>query len=205
MKWIIIEGLDGSGKTTAINFLKEHYESKGKTVALIRAIGSGSIGEVLRKFVIEQEYTDTSMNTLAFPVAIMDAISEVFEAVHTHDVVIMDRYLGSYFAYEDGSNDELVLALVKYILEYQKNLLSWIEPTNVFIYATAEQCVNRIESRGNKQFSDFYDKDRQNKILDRFGKLYSDFYKDPNRVIINNSGSLEMFEQALLNFINHEN
>ena len=31
-RWIVVEGLDGSGKTTVANWIKEHYEERGEKV-----------------------------------------------------------------------------------------------------------------------------------------------------------------------------
>lgn len=197
-KWIIVEGLDGSGKSTAIEILKHYYEKYGKNVAVVRAIGSGELGIMLRKLLIEEEYTNSDINTLAFPVAIMDAIGEVFEALYTHDVVIMDRYLGSYFAYENEDNDNLVQFIIQHIVNYQNSLIGEDEkPLNIFIDAPIDQCISRIESRGNKQFSDLYSKEKFNDILWRF-ELY---YKQHNIIIVKNDSDLPTFEQVLLNSI----
>ncbi|MGL9687754.1 MAG: adenylyl-sulfate kinase, partial [Candidatus Phytoplasma sp. TWB_XP] len=44
-KLIVFEGLDGSGKTTLINKLKNYLINKGNKVKVFQGLGSSSIGK----------------------------------------------------------------------------------------------------------------------------------------------------------------
>ena len=52
--FITIEGLEGSGKTSVICFLKEYLEQYGRSVKIFREPGSTLIGEQIRKVLLFQ-------------------------------------------------------------------------------------------------------------------------------------------------------
>lgn len=193
-RWIIIEGLDGSGKSTAIEILKQFYENNGKRVVITRGIGSGDIGKFLRAKIVEDESTDTDMNTVAFPLALMDCVNCVASYLYTYDVVITDRFLGSYYAYEKKSNQVLTNELIKYVRKYVSDLVPQI-PTHVFVDTDIRTCITRINRRGNKEFADFGTKTDFMNTLYRFGE----YYKDQEFIKVDNNSDLATFEQLLLN------
>lgn len=191
--WIVVEGLDGSGKTTAIEILKQYYESIGKNVAITKAIGSGEIGEFLRSKIITECYTDSHMNTVAFPLAIMDCIWEVFKLSNANDVIITDRFLGSYYAYEDSKNDLLVTELINHINRYISTLISF-HPIQVFIDSDVQTCLARVYSRGNMEFTDNGTESDFINTLWRFGE----YYRKYEYIRVDNNSDLGTFQQQLL-------
>ena len=192
--WIVVEGLDGSGKTTAIEILKQYYESVGKNVAFTKAIGSGEIGKFLRTKIITECYTDSHMNTVAFPLAIMDCVGEVFKLSNANDVIITDRFLGSYYAYEDSNNDLLVTKLINHVNEYILTLIS-SQPIQVFIDSDVQTCLARVYSRGNMEITDNGTESDFMRTLFRFGE----YYKNKEYIRVDNNSDLVTFEQILLN------
>lgn len=189
----MVEGLDGSGKTTAIEILKQYYESTGKRVAVTKGIGSGEIGKFLRTKIVEEVYTDRAMNTVAFPLAIMDCVHEVFELRNVNDVIITDRLIGSYYAYEESKNmlvDEFMHHIRRYIFTLMKEF-----PVQVFIASDIQKCISRINARGNKQFTDSGTESDFRNTLWRFGE----YYKKYECIRVYNNSDLETFEQQLLN------
>lgn len=191
--WIVVEGIDGSGKTTAIEILKQYYESIGKNVAITKAIGSGEIGEFLRSKIITEGYTDSYMNTVAFPLAIMDCILEVFKLSNANDVIITDRFLGSYYAYEDSDNYELVSNLIKHVDKYILTLMA-ARPVEVFIDSDIQTCLARVRSRGNMEFTDNGTETDFMDTLWRFGE----YYKNKEYILVDNNSDLGTFQQQLL-------
>lgn len=192
--WIVVEGLDGSGKTTAIEILEQYYKSIGKNIAITKAIGSGEIGKFLRTKIVADGYTDSHMNTVAFPLAIMDCVWEVFKLSNANDVIITDRFLGSYYAYEDSNNDLLVAKLINHVNEYILTLIS-SQPIQVFIDSDVQTCLARVYSRGNMEFTDNGTESDFMHTLFRFGE----YYKNKEYIRVDNNSDLETFEQQLLN------
>ena len=191
--WIVVEGLDGSGKTTAIEILEQYYKSIGKNVAITKAIGSGEIGKFLRTKIVAEGYTDSHMNTVAFPLAIMDCVWEVFKLSNANDVIITDRFLGSYYAYENSSNDLLVTKLINYVNEYISTLIS-SQPIQVFIESDVQTCLARVYSRGNMEFTDNGTESDFMRTLFRFGE----YYKNKEYIRVDNNSDLGTFQQQLL-------
>lgn len=191
--WIVVEGLDGSGKTTAIEILEQYYKSIGKNIAITKAIGSGEIGKFLRTKIVADGYTDSHMNTVAFPLAIMDCIWEVFKLSNANDVIITDRFLGSYYAYEDSNNDLLVTKLINHVNEYISTLIS-SQPIQVFIDSDVQTCLARVYSRGNMEFTDNGTESDFMRTLFRFGE----YYKNKEYIRVDNNSDLGTFQQQLL-------
>ena len=48
-KFIVIEGLEGAGKSTAINLVKSKIEQKGHTVVCTREPGGTPMAEAIRQ------------------------------------------------------------------------------------------------------------------------------------------------------------
>lgn len=104
---INLEGLDGCGKSTQIEAIKNHYESMGKTVHHIHfpnyetPIGN-LIGQVLRK---EVEITDPT----AFQLLYAADRHENMKKIPKCDVLIVDRYVMSSMVYggTHGANENI--------------------------------------------------------------------------------------------------
>ena len=54
---ISFEGLDGCGKSTQINKLKEYLESTGRKVAVLREPGGNMISEKIRDILLDNKNT----------------------------------------------------------------------------------------------------------------------------------------------------
>ncbi len=189
----MIEGLDGSGKTTAIEILKQYYEGIGKSVAVTRAIGSGEIGKFLRTKIVEENYTDSYMNTIAFPLAIMDCIYEASKLSNENDIIITDRFLGSYYAYERSKYSMMIDELIHHVRRYIFLLMEEF-PIQVFIDSDIQKCISRIDARGNKQFTDNGTERDFMDTLWRFGE----YYKKQEYIRVDNNSDLGTFQQQLL-------
>ena len=61
-KFITLEGIDGAGKSTHLNWLAELLRSQGKNVLVTREPGGTPLGEALREgtWVISDRFTDAS-------------------------------------------------------------------------------------------------------------------------------------------------
>ena len=197
--WLIVEGLDGSGKTTVIDYLHKSITKLGKNVVLTKGIGSGEIGAFLRQKILLQQYTDENMNEIAFPLALMDCARDSINALKDGNIVITDRFIGSYFAYSTDSS--LKNKLVRHVEKYVHNQLSnkYIIG-ELFVDSTVESCVKRIKNRGVENFLD-------NSPIEKFQKIndsFKDYFDESNNLFyeINNRGSLAGLYQQLDKFIN---
>ena len=118
--FFVLEGIEGSGKTTQINFLKSSFEKLDYSVLIVREPGGTIFGEKLRQAIL-QSNTDIHPLSEAFLFASSRAqlLHEVVlpELEKPRTIVLMDRYLFSTIAYQGvarGLGPELVISLHQY-------------------------------------------------------------------------------------------
>ena len=107
---IVLEGLDGAGKTTAVKYLKEKFESLGYEVVATREPGGSPYAEALRDIMKGEISNDTDALTQTMLVcsARRDHVQKTIRpALEAGKVVICDRYILSTFAYQ-GISEKIV-------------------------------------------------------------------------------------------------
>ncbi|MDO5732514.1 MAG: dTMP kinase [Eubacteriales bacterium] len=104
--FICVEGIDGSGKSTQIEYLREHFESRGLQVACFREPGGSQIGEAIRTL-LKRDWHSTGVDLcpesefLLFSASRAQFCREVLApAMADNDLVICDRYYPSSLAYQ---------------------------------------------------------------------------------------------------------
>ncbi|WZL81554.1 dTMP kinase [Vallitaleaceae bacterium 9-2] len=118
--FITIEGMDGSGKTTQINRLKEYFETKGKHVRITREPGGTRISEAIREIILNVNYQEMDYVTeaLLYAAARAQHVAEyILPAVEQGDIVICDRFVDSSIVYQ-GMARELGQEMVATINQY---------------------------------------------------------------------------------------
>lgn len=160
--FFVLEGIEGSGKTTQINFLKEAFEKIGYRVLIVREPGGTVFGEKLRQAILQ---STTEINSLAeaylFSSSRAQLLSEVVlpELEKPKTIILMDRFLFSTIAYQGiarGLGPEVVISM------HQFFPLNIIPHLSLYIKISVETSLQRqlkrnmpkdyFESRGK----DFY-------------------------------------------------
>ncbi len=123
-KFIVIEGPDGSGKTTIINKLKEEFCNK-KDVIFTREPGGTKISEKIRELLLDVENSEMTSNTEAYLYAAQ-------RLQHTEELivpnlekginVISDRYILASVCYQ-GYGRENNIELIKHINKLPEKLI----------------------------------------------------------------------------------
>lgn len=101
--FISFEGLDGTGKTTQIRYLKKFLDEKNITYIVSREPGGTKLGEKLRKLVLDvrNENLDDNAEVLIYAAARAQHVGEIIKpALESGKVVICDRYVDSSLAYQ---------------------------------------------------------------------------------------------------------
>lgn len=101
--FITFEGGDGAGKTTHINFLAKVLRGLGREVVCLREPGGTSIGESLRKVVLDANNSVMADETelLIYEAARAQIVNEVIApALAAGKVVLCDRFYDSTVAYQ---------------------------------------------------------------------------------------------------------
>lgn len=101
--FIVMEGPDGSGKTTQINLLEEYLKEAGYECLITREPGGTIIGEEVRKLILNPEYKEMSSVTemLLYAASRAQLVQEVIgPALEEGKVVISDRFVDSSIVYQ---------------------------------------------------------------------------------------------------------
>ncbi len=103
--FIVIEGIDGSGKGTQAELLGKRLESVGVDVALTFEPTGGPIGKIIRDHMKDPFLDDRSLALLFASDRIEHIRNEVSPALSEGKVVISDRYAYSSIAYQGQTVD----------------------------------------------------------------------------------------------------
>ena len=101
--FIVMEGPDGSGKTTQINLLKEYLEEAGYECLITREPGGTVIGEEIRQLILNPEHKEMSPVTemLLYAASRAQLVHEVIgPALEEGKIVISDRFVESSIVYQ---------------------------------------------------------------------------------------------------------
>ena len=101
--FIVMEGPDGSGKTTQINLLKEYLEEAGYECLITREPGGTVIGEEIRQLILNPEHKEMSPVTemLLYAASRAQLVHEVIgSALEEGKIVISDRFVDSSIVYQ---------------------------------------------------------------------------------------------------------
>ena len=101
--FIVMEGPDGSGKTTQINLLKEYLEEAGYECLITREPGGTVIGEEVRQLILNPEHKEMSPVTemLLYAASRAQLVHEVIgPALEEGKILISDRFVDSSIVYQ---------------------------------------------------------------------------------------------------------
>lgn len=194
-KFIIIDGMDGAGKTTSLEILKRKHEELGIPVKEVNVWSATRFGTAARK-----EVTDASQ-TLNPEAATLMAIAAVLHCYHSVVIpllnegynVLLDRGPRSSYALQVA--DELEAGNDTPLSLWRIGFSNVVPDHEIVMLCDAEtalkRCVERsgeldgIEARGVE-----YHQSR--------AEIYSQsFPGKPDLIVIRNEGSLESLEQSL--------
>jgi len=101
--FITFEGLDGSGKTTQMELLRDYLKNRGFDVVTTIEPGGTKIGQKIRKILLDKENHDISprAETLLFLASRAELVSEVIlPALREGKIVLCDRFFDSTVVYQ---------------------------------------------------------------------------------------------------------
>ena len=118
MKIISFEGIEGVGKSTQINLLKEHLESKNYQVEIYREPGSTPVGEKIRDILLDLNNDLSNETELLLMFAARSEL--ISKKVNTSqcDYLLLDRFFDASMAYQGygrGLSKDFISSLTKFI------------------------------------------------------------------------------------------
>lgn len=187
-KLIVIEGLEGAGKSTAIAAVVEWLAKQSIELITTREPGGTEIGEQLRSIIKNSDYKDTltdKCELLLLYAARIQLVEEVIKPALARGVwVIADRFELSTIAYQGGGrglSQQMIATLSEFCLNgFQADLTLYLD-------LKPELGMQRAQQRGQ------FDRIEQQEMdfFHRVHKAYLESVKNKaNTVLINASKSL---------------
>jgi dTMP kinase len=101
---IALEGVEGAGKSTQLDLLRDELERRGHEVVVTREPGGTPVGERVRDVLLDPAVDlDPRAEALLFAAARAQLVEQVIRpALERGAVVLCDRYLDSSLAYQGG-------------------------------------------------------------------------------------------------------
>ena len=106
--FITLEGIEGAGKSTAVDFIEDFLTKEGHDVIKTREPGGTVIGEQIREILLNNEnYTltnDTEL-LLVFSARAQHIQEVILPALSSGKIILCDRFTDASYAYQGGGRD----------------------------------------------------------------------------------------------------
>lgn len=167
--FISFEGGEGSGKSTAINLIKDRLTEKGLKVIVTREPGGVSVSEQIRKVILDiNNQMSKETEALLYAASRTEHLhAKVIPYVNEGYIVISDRYLDSSLAYQGfarGIGIDRVLEVNMFAREYMPK-------RTYFFDVTPEVGLTRIQGRDKIDRLDLETIDFHQKVYDGYLKV----------------------------------
>ncbi len=120
--FISVEGSEGAGKTSNVNFVKETLQARGCKVCVTREPGGTAIGELLREILLEKHekpINDQTELLIMFAARVQHVEQVIKPALAKGECVLCDRFTDATYAYQGGGrgiDHDRISALEKWTL-----------------------------------------------------------------------------------------
>lgn len=201
-KFITLEGIDGSGKSTQLRMLAENLRARDVDVLTTREPGGTPLGRALRAAFLETTETVAPMaELLSFAADRAQHVEHLIKpALAAGRTIISDRYADATFAYQGagrGFDEAKVLAVIELATGGLKPDLT------LFFDITAEEAIRRMSSRGEAEAKRNRMDEETAEFYDRVRTAYLGIAKrEPGRfIVIDAMGPVDDIQSAVVSVI----
>ena len=195
-KFITLEGIEGSGKSTNLSIIKKILDNNKINYVVTREPGGGPLGPKLRKILLDKNNNiSPSVEMLLMMADRKDHVDNLINHnLKQGNWVISDRYLDSTIAYQGGGR-ELDLNLINSLSEELElptpdlTLLFDLPVNEALDRAKARSTLDRFESESE----DFHKRIRDSYL--------EQAYKNNRFKIVNSSQDIESVAEQVKNYI----
>lgn len=146
--FITFEGIDGCGKSTQCELLKNYLEGIGKEFIFVREPGGTGIGERIREILLDKKNTKMTARTelLLFEAARAQITDEVIKpALDEGKIVLCDRFFDSSSAYQGMARG----MGMDFVSDLNMAATGGLKPDITFFFdISAEEALERRGRRG---------------------------------------------------------
>jgi len=181
-KFITLEGIDGAGKSTHLNWLAERLRSQGKNVLVTREPGGTPLGEALRELLLHQAMHLETEALLMFAARREHLDKVIIPALNEGTWVISDRFTDASFAYQGGGRglDESKLKILEQWVQQD------LQPDLTLLFdVTLEISRKRLSSNASLDRFEQEKQDFFQRVRDAYLKRAAQF---PERIRVIDSG-----------------
>lgn len=198
-KYIVIEGQDGTGKTTQADLLQRYLHERGIDSLHIKEPGGSPVAEAIREVILNGDLSRTSMtNTLLFTAnrhELWNAI--IAPALDKGTWVISTRNYWSTLAYQgygEGMDRSVIEAITATFTSKR-----YMHPDYgvILTFPSIAGRKQRIAERGMLQNPDTFES-KDNSFQDRVQAAYAIIAKEKSLPIIDAAGDIESIHQAII-------
>ena len=199
--YIVIEGQDGTGKSTQAELLKKHFEDQGKKVVMLEE-PDGDLPQAhdLHDMILTRGYNLESLtNVVLFTAARIELWKKIAEpALRAGGIVISARNYWSTIAYQgygEGISRSKIIRITKEMLPDK-----YIHPDYGFILTVPDEVrLARQQSRGKA--TETFEK-KPSEFQQKVNAAYPKIAKEFNLIVIDASPSIEDIFTTILSKIN---
>jgi dTMP kinase len=191
-KFITLEGVDGAGKTTHIEFIKNYLSDLNINYVMTREPGGTALGEKLRDILLHDEMNPQTETMLMFA-ARNEHIDKVIRPnLMKGTIVISDRFTDATYAYQAGGKgvkDEKIDILKKWVQED-------LRPDLTFLFdLSVEVSIERLNKTRKLDKFEREDKSFHKKIREKYLTLVE---ASPERFcVLNSEASIEKIQNQI--------
>ncbi len=196
-KFIVVEGLDGTGKTTQIKILADYIKNKGREVEITAEPTAHPTGKLIRRILSgEVPSTPWALAALFLSDRIIhntNTENGIEKMLSEEKTVISDRYYYSTFAYQ-GHETDLSWAMNMHFQCPQIRRPDLV----LFLTMSPEKCIERIKANRPDEAIEIYENTESlTKISRQFDTVFDILKDKENIVYIDADGTIEEVSERL--------
>lgn len=201
--FLSFEGVEGSGKSTQIEKLENHFQSLSRPTLRLREPGGTQFGEKLRAAILNQDHPlDSLSETFVFLASRAQLLREKILPflADPKAVVLLDRYVDSTLVYQALSQNK---ELSQIWTLHQFGPLNILPHQTFLLDIPVEVSLARQELRGqNRDYFESRHKSFQESLVNGYRQLAKTY---PNRITkIDATGDIDTVYRALMKALNEQ-
>lgn len=191
-KAILLEGLDGSGKSTQVMLLKQYFEEQGHKVLTLREPGGSDYYEAIRANVHFTEYQRPPVSdALACAAGIAANVAISKNALENNTWVVTDRSFISNIVYQraQGLQKEIAERITHEALEEFSYELGFLIDIPINVSQKRLSNIGKLQDRWESKGAEYFTQVRS---------LYHEYASKYNLVIIDGQQTIDSIHRQIL-------
>lgn len=194
-KFIVFEGIDGSGKSTQIQLLAQRMEAMGQPHYATREPSDGTVGKWIRRILTGEFKMD---NRAIAPLFVSDRLDHLTngenglcDLIQNGTTVLCDRYYFSSYAYHS------VDMPMDWVVTANSICAQLLRPTaTIFVDLTPEQAMDRI-GRGRDGTELFENLERLAQTRDKYFEAFEKLKDEETVIIVDGNQDVDSLSQEI--------